>query len=132
MDASGIRPTVVPQRSGTWPRTTLKFTINEARTARPGNAAMLGRLTELMFVEILREYAATSCGARRVARRAERSARRQSLAVVARKSRKDWSVDDLAREVVVSRSVLAQRFTELVGKRRCDTWPAGGCSSRSR
>jgi hypothetical protein len=36
--------------------TTLKFTINEARSGRPGNAAMLGRLTELMFVEILREY----------------------------------------------------------------------------
>ena len=34
----------------------LKFTVNEARAARPGNVAMLGRLTELMFVEILREY----------------------------------------------------------------------------
>jgi hypothetical protein len=57
VDASGIRPTVVPQGSGTWLGTTLKFTINEARTARPGNAAMLGRLTELMFVEILRDGA---------------------------------------------------------------------------
>ena len=28
----------------------------------------------------------------------------------------DWTVDDLAREVAVSRSVLAQRFTELVGE----------------
>ena len=56
IDARGSRPTVVPQGSGTWLGTTLKFTINEARAARPGNAAMLGRLTELMFVEILREY----------------------------------------------------------------------------
>src|SRR5262245_10547469 len=45
IDAQGVRPTVVPQGSGTWLGTTLKFTINEARTARPGNAAMLGRLT---------------------------------------------------------------------------------------
>jgi AraC-like DNA-binding protein len=29
---------------------------------------------------------------------------------------RDWTVDDLAREVAVSRSVLAQRFTELVGE----------------
>ena len=29
---------------------------------------------------------------------------------------RDWAVDDLAREVAVSRSVLAQRFTELVGE----------------
>ena len=55
IDAGGSRPTTVPQGSGTWLGTTLKFTVNEARTARPGNAAILGRLTELMFVEILRE-----------------------------------------------------------------------------
>jgi hypothetical protein len=48
--------TEVPQDSSTWLATTLKFTVNEALAARPGNAAMLGRLTELMFVEIIREY----------------------------------------------------------------------------
>src|SRR4030095_13911640 len=56
IDTSGSRPTVVPQGSSNWLGTTLKFTVNEARAARPGNVAMLGRLTELMFVEILREY----------------------------------------------------------------------------
>ena len=55
VDRNGIRPTTVPQGSSTWLATTLKFTINEASAGRPGNAAMLGRLTELMFVEILRE-----------------------------------------------------------------------------
>jgi AraC-like DNA-binding protein len=29
---------------------------------------------------------------------------------------RSWTVDELAREVAVSRSVLAQRFTELVGE----------------
>ena len=29
---------------------------------------------------------------------------------------RDWTVDDLAREVALSRSVLAQRFTDLVGE----------------
>ena len=117
VDASGIRPTVVPQGSGTWLGTTLKFTINEARTARPGNAAMLGRLTELMFVEILREYM-------------QRLPAEQggwlaglndphvgkALRLLHANPGRDWSVDDLAREVAVSRSVLAQRFTELVGE----------------
>ena len=56
IDDRGKRPTAVPRGTGTWLGTTLKFTINEARVARPGNAAMLGRLTELMFVEVLREY----------------------------------------------------------------------------
>jgi AraC-like DNA-binding protein len=52
IDLRGTRPTVVPQGSGTWLGTTLKFTVNEARVPRPGNGAMLGRQTELMFVEI--------------------------------------------------------------------------------
>ena len=56
IDADGSRSDHRATGSGKWLGTTLKFTINEARAARPGNAAMLGRLTELMFVEILREY----------------------------------------------------------------------------
>lgn len=55
VDQNGARPAQVPQVSGSWLETTLKFTIHEARTGRPGNHAMLGRLTELMFVEILRQ-----------------------------------------------------------------------------
>src|SRR4029453_12542812 len=47
-DDRGQHPAPVPRGTGTWLGTTLKFTINEARAARPGNAAMLGRLTELM------------------------------------------------------------------------------------
>lgn len=117
IDARGTLPAVVPQGSGTWLGTTLKFTVNEARGARPGNAAILGRLTELMFVEILREYI-------------QRLPANQSgwlsglndpqvgkaLRLMHQDPVRDWTVDDLAREAAVSRSVLAQRFTELVGE----------------
>ena len=116
IDGDGSRKTVVPPGSGTWLGTTLKFTINEARAARPGNAAMLGRLTELMFVEILREYM-------------QRLPVNQggwlagvndpivgkALRLLHANPARNWTVDELAREVAVSRSVLAQRFTELVG-----------------
>lgn len=117
IDARGSRPTVVPQGSGTWLGTTLKFTINEARAARPGNAAMLGRLTELMFVEILREYIQglpadeggwfAGLNDPYVGK---------ALRLLHANPVRDWTVDQLAREVAVSRSVLAQRFTELVGE----------------
>lgn len=117
VDASGRRPTVVPEGSGTWLGTTLKFTISEARAARPGNAAMLGRLTELMFLEILREYMhclpanqggwLAALNDRHVGK---------ALRLLHTTPVHDWTVDELAREVAVSRSVLAQRFTELVGE----------------
>ena len=117
VDTRGTLPDVVPQGSGTWLGTTLKFTVNEARAARPGNAAILGRLTELMFVEILREYM-------------QRLPANQggwlsglndpyvgkALRLMHEDPVRDWTVDELAREAAVSRSVLAQRFTELVGE----------------
>ncbi len=117
IDAQGSRPTVVPEGSGTWLGTTLTFTINEARAARPGNAAMLGRLTELMFVEILREYMqrlTTDQGGWLASLNDPYVGK--ALRLLHANPVRDWTVDALAREVAVSRSVLAQRFTELVGE----------------
>ena len=117
VDTSGSRPTVMPQGSGTWLGTTLKFTVNEARAARPGNVAMLGRLTELMFVEILREYMQrlpTNQGGWLAAVNDPNVGK--ALRLLHANPVRDWTVDDLAREVALSRSVLAQRFTELVGE----------------
>jgi AraC-like DNA-binding protein len=115
VDGNGVHPTVVPQGSGTWLGTTLKFTINEARMARPGNAAMLGRLTELMFVEILREYMQrlpAEHGGWLAGLNDPHVGK--ALRLLHANPDRDWTVDDLAREVGVSRSVLAQRFTQLV------------------
>ena len=117
IDAHGVRRTVVPKGSGTCLGTTLKFTINEAKTARPGNRAMLGRLTELMFVEILREYMhgvpAANGGWLAGLNDAHVG---KALRLLHENPGRDWTVDELAREVAVSRSVLAQRFTDLVGE----------------
>jgi AraC-like DNA-binding protein len=117
IDAGGSRPLSVPQGSGTWLGTTLEFTFNEARAARPGNAAILGRLTELMFVEILREYMQrlTDDQGGWLAGLNDPYVGK-ALQVMHANPARDWTVDDLAREVAISRSVLAQRFSELVGE----------------
>jgi len=117
IDAGGMRPAAVPRGSATWLGTTIKFTINEARAARPGNTAMLGRLTELMFVEILREYM-------------EQLPQDQggwlaglndphvgkALRLLHANPTRNWTVEELSREAAISRSALAERFTELVGE----------------
>ena len=117
IDTNGRRPTAVPKGTGTWLGTTLKFTINEARAARPGNVAMLGRLTELMFVEILREYMQQlppdqggwfgGLNDPYVGK---------ALRLLHANPTRDWTVEELSREAAISRSVLAERFTELVGE----------------
>jgi AraC family transcriptional regulator, alkane utilization regulator len=117
VDANGSRPTVVPQGSSNWLGTTLKFTVNEARAARPGNVAMLGRLTELMFVEILREYMQRLPISQGGWFAAVNDAHvGKALRLLHANPVRDWTVDELAREVALSRSVLAQRFAELVGE----------------
>jgi AraC family transcriptional regulator, alkane utilization regulator len=117
VDANGSRATVVPTGSGRWLGTTLKFTINEAAGGRPGNTAMLGRLTELMFVEIVREYMQrlppTEGGWLAGLNDPHVG---KALRLLHANPVRDWTVDELAREAAVSRSVLAQRFTELVGE----------------
>jgi AraC-like DNA-binding protein len=117
VDTRGTLPALVPQGSGTWLGTTLKFTVNEARAARPGNAAILGRLTELMFVEILREYMQrlpSSHGGWLSGLNDPHVGK--ALRLMHEDPVRDWTVDELAREVAISRSVLAQRFTTLVGE----------------
>src|SRR6476620_7133867 len=116
IDSHRNRPAVVPQGSATWLGTTLKFTINEARTARPGNSVMLGRLTELMFVEILREYMhrlpANHGGWLAGLNDAHVG---KALRLLHANPMRNWTVDKLARESAISRSALAERFTQLVG-----------------
>jgi AraC-like DNA-binding protein len=107
----------VPQESGTWLATTLKFTVNEALTARPGNAAMLGRLTELMFVEITRDYMQQLNPRERGWLAALKDPYvGKALRLLHESPMRPWTVDGLAHEVAISRSGLAQRFTRLLGE----------------
>ena len=107
----------VPQASSTWLATTLKFTINEALAARPGNAAMLGRLTELMFVEITRDYMQQLNPRERGWLAALKDPYvGKALRLMHESPMRPWTVDALAHEVAISRSGLAQRFTRLLGE----------------
>ena len=117
VDTTGSRPTVVPQGSGTWLGTTLKFTINEARSSRPGNSAVLGRLTELMFVEILREYMQQlpeDHGGWLAGLNDPQVGK--ALRLLHASPMRNWTVEELSREAAMSRSTLAERFTLLVGE----------------
>lgn len=86
-------------------------------TAAPGSELVLGRLMELLFVEMIRRYAAelppTATGwlaainAPLVGR---------AVRLVHDDPVRKWTVDDLAREVGTSRTVLAERFNAVLGQ----------------
>jgi AraC family transcriptional regulator, alkane utilization regulator len=116
IDRGGRRPAGPPAGSTTWLGTTLKYTMHEVRTARPGNAAMLGRLTELMFVEIIRDYMQQLPGDRGGWLAGLKDPYvGKALHLLHANPMRNWTVEDLARETALSRSALAQRFTDLVG-----------------
>jgi len=100
-----------------WLEGSLRHAVDEASTPGPGAEGMLAKLSELMVVEVLRRHVAQLSpedtgwlsGLR------DRAVGR-CLALMHEKPAHPWTVDALAREVAISRSVLAERFTHFVGQ----------------
>lgn len=99
-----------------WFRSTFQYAAAEVAAGRPGSETVLAKLSELLFVESVRRYAETLpegqtgwlAGLRDpyVAR---------ALALLHRDITRPWTVDELGREVGLSRSALADRFIRLIG-----------------
>jgi AraC-like DNA-binding protein len=117
VDRRQCRTTSVSRESSQWLAMTLRFAISEAVTDRPGKAAMLARLAEIMFLGIVREYMGQFAAPRVHGWLA--AVKDPSIGPAMRRLhtniRRNWTVAALAREVGMSRSALAQRFTLLVG-----------------
>jgi AraC-like DNA-binding protein len=91
--------------------------LAESRVPRSGSEAVLARLSELMFVEVVREYIAsredTARGGWLSGLRDELVGR--ALGALHARPAHPWTLEDLAQAVGASRSALASRFAEYVG-----------------
>lgn len=98
-------------------RELLQVGVRESVAARPGAESTLAKLAELLFVEALRRYADSlpPDGEGWLAGLRDAHIGR-ALALMHEQSGRAWTVDQLAHEVAMSRSALAERFTELVGE----------------
>ena len=94
----------------------LEFAIAESKDGRPGSRSVLLRIAELMFVEVLRSYMTTAAdaGANWLGGLRDPVVGR-ALAQLHAEPARAWTLAELAREAGASRSVLAERFTFLVG-----------------
>jgi AraC-like DNA-binding protein len=96
---------------------TVKQILALADTAEPGAEIMLGRLMELLFVEVIRRYAARlPANATGWFAALNDPLVGRALQFVHSDPTRRWTVDDLARQAGSSRSVLAQRFNEVLGQ----------------
>jgi len=100
-----------------WIRSTFQFAAAEVADGRPGSETVLAKLSELLFVEAVRRYADTLPEGQTgwLAGLRDRHVSR-ALALMHRDITHSWTVDELGREVGLSRSALAERFTRLIGE----------------
>ena len=95
----------------------IDFALTESRQARGGERCLLLRLSEVMFVEVLRRYM-------RVATEPESGwlgglrhpLVGRALGLLHQDIARQWSLEQLSQSIGASRSTLAERFTQIVGK----------------
>jgi AraC-like DNA-binding protein len=94
----------------------IQLALVESHAKRAGGEVMLARLSELLFVEVVRRYVAhlPSESVSWLAGLRDDSIGR-ALGKLHDRPAHAWSLEDLAREVGMSRSVLAERFSHFVG-----------------
>jgi AraC-like DNA-binding protein len=95
----------------------IQFITREVETDRPGSEVVLLRMADVIFIQILRAYLARvpdDGGGFLGALRDPGTA--AALGAMHSRSEAPWTVASLAKEVGLSRSVFAARFTQLVGE----------------
>jgi AraC-like DNA-binding protein len=96
---------------------TVREILDLADAAAPGTELMLGRLMELLFVEVVRRYAAQlPAGGRSWFAAVNEPIVGRALQLVHREPARRWTVEELASEVGTSRTVLTERFNASLGQ----------------
>jgi AraC-like DNA-binding protein len=104
------------ERARSWLDATLTMLGAEALSLRPGSAVVMTRLADILVLQTIRAWL-------------ERDENRRlgwlgalsdpdigrALVLIHRRAEEPWTVASLAREVNLSRSVFAERFSKLVG-----------------
>jgi AraC-like DNA-binding protein len=112
-----LRVTLGDGPAAAWITATLRHGASETHAPRPGSDALLGRLSELLFVEAIRHYTASLPENQQGWLAGLRDAHvGKALALLHGEPARDWEVETLAREVGLSRSALNERFNALIGE----------------
>lgn len=95
----------------------VNFIARESISQQPGADVMLRRLTEMLFIQIIRlwidQQAEASVGWIRALRDQPVST---ALGLIHQSPERQWKVHELAEAAALSRSAFSARFTELVGE----------------
>ena len=103
-------------RNAGWIDQLIHLAMIELADKRVGGESVLARLSELMFIEVARQYLGTMPPEQTGWLAGLRDPYvGKALSPMHGKTAQNWTIDQLAKEVGLSRSALAERFTEVVG-----------------
>lgn len=111
-----IKVAAGPGSESRWLSQFIHVATHETADRRAGGESVLARLSELMFIEVIRRYLEslpdTQTGWLAGLRDPFVA---KALSLLHAKPAHNWTIDELARDVGLSRSVLAERFNDMVG-----------------
>jgi len=100
-----------------WLDTILRRMVDESALALPGQQAVLSRMTEVLFVEVLRSWIESlRPGEGGWLRALGDSHVGKALQLIHEQPNQAWTLREVGRRVGLGRSAFAARFTELVGQ----------------
>lgn len=95
----------------------IKAAVQETKTTRAGSEIVLARLSELLFIRVLRRHIEIMSDASTGWLAGLRDPGvAKALKLIHGRPSHEWTLDELAREAAMSRSALAERFAEKVGE----------------
>jgi AraC-like DNA-binding protein len=116
-----LPPAMVIDVSGSpqmdWMQSTLRLIAAEARALEPGHEAVLTRLGDVLAIQAIRAWIRAYPPVRTGWIAALRDPKiGRAISLIHRDPGRAWTLAEVAREVAMSRSAFAARFTELVGE----------------
>lgn len=112
-----IKINVRSDAAGQWLENSIRHLLSEASSGRPGRTALLSKMADALFIEALRRYMEQlPAEANGWLAGARDPVVGNALALMHREPCRAWTVAELATKVGASRSLLAERFVQLLGE----------------
>lgn len=97
-------------------QSTLRLLAGELGGRSPGSRSVVARLTDVLFVQVLRGWLAREQGSASWLRALRDPQIAAVIAAIHERPAEPWTLATLAQSVNLSRATLARRFTDLVGE----------------
>lgn len=110
-------PGLANDGGGSWIASFLRSVVEESNRKRPGGEAVLERMSEMLFVEVLRRYVdALPAGQTGWLAGMRDPGVGRVLSLIHEKPAEPWTVDRLGHQSGLSRSMVHERFVHFIGQ----------------